>query len=37
VTVGALESADFLPRVAELPEVVVTALRLAMIERQSGA
>jgi hypothetical protein len=37
VAVGALESVDFLPRVAELPEIVVTAPRYAMVERQSGA
>jgi hypothetical protein len=37
VEVGALESVDFLPRVADLPKVVVTAPRLAMADGRTGA
>jgi len=37
VEVGALVPVDFLPQVAELPEVVVTAPRLAMVASESRA
>ena len=36
VEVGALESVDFLPRVAMLPNEVVNAPRLALSESRSG-
>jgi hypothetical protein len=37
VEVGALVAVDFLPWVAELPEIVVTAPRLALVASESRA